>query len=56
MIIRNIYEQQISTLEWLVIMIDYEWLWSCDTEDWSNDAEKYSFEHNNKLYSYSIFN
>jgi len=23
----------------------------CDTEDWSNDAEKFSFDHRIKLYS-----
>ncbi len=32
--------------------------WSCDTEDWSNDAENTALLHRNKLYFqvYSIEN
>ncbi len=32
----------------------YDFWWSCDTEDWSNDAEKSAAHHRNKLHFYSI--
>jgi len=33
-------EQQISILEW----------WSCDTEDWSDDAGNSALHHRNKIH------